>query len=331
VPAEGNRVDAAVDHRTDETGECRRLAEYLDLDAVGVMRTEAGRRRVSWWVAPGSGPLPLDIADALEGRAEGWVACPRGDDVVFARLTPRSSVRSVSALRAMLSSLAGEPGRTEDLAPEGGAPEDRLVLERTRWAYAIHDGLTQIVTAAVLELEWMARRVDLEPSTAAEALARSAVELRRALGEIRGMLAFLSQEEPTGEEPLEKLVQEVLERWRLPASWSVEGDTDAVPLPVLQAASSVIRESVANAAKHSASTDVAVKVHATRRSVEVQVEDRGRGFRPSETGPHDGHLGLEMMRRRVEEVRGTLDIESSPGRGTRVVARLPVGDEGDET
>jgi len=90
-------------------------------------------------------------------------------------------------------------------------------------------------------------------------------------------------------------------------------------------------ESVANAAKHSASTDVAVKVQATPRSVEVQVEDRGRGFGPSESGPHDGHLGLEMMRRRVEEVRGTLDIESSPGRGTRVVARLPVGDEGDET
>lgn len=324
-------MDAAVDHRTDETGECRRLAEDMHLDAVGVMRTEAGRRRVSWWVAPGSGPLPLDIEDALEGRAEGWIACPRGDDVVFARLTPRSSVRSVSALRAMLSSLAGAAGRTEDLAPAGAAPEDRLVLERTRWAYAIHDGLTQVVTAAVLELEWMARRVDLEPSTAAEALARSAVDLRRALDEIRGMLTFLSREEPIGEESLQELVQEVLERWRLPASWSVEGDTDAVPRPVLEAASSVIRESVANAAKHSASTDVAVKVQATPRSVEVQVEDRGRGFGPSETGPHDGHLGLEMMRRRVEEVRGTLDIESSPGRGTRVVARLPVGDEGDET
>lgn len=324
-------MDAAVDRGADETAECRRLAEFLDLDAVGVMRTEAGSRRVSWWVAPGSGPLPLDIADALEGRAEGWVACPRGDDVVFARLTPRSSVRSVSALRAMLSSLAGDAGRTDDLATDGVAPEDPQVRERTRWAYAIHDGLTQVVTAAVLELEWMARRVDIEPSRATEALARAALDLRRALDEIRGMLAILSPEEPDVEEPLERLVQQVLERWRLPASWSVEGDTDAVPRPILEAASSVIRESVANAAKHSASTDVAVKVHATRRSVEVQVEDRGRGFRPSETGRHDGHLGLEMMRRRVEEVRGTLDIESSPGRGTRVVARLPVGDEGDET
>jgi signal transduction histidine kinase len=94
---------------------------------------------------------------------------------------------------------------------------------------------------------------------------------------------------------------------------------------VLDAASSVIRESVANAAKHSASKDVAVRVHATRNGMEVRVEDGGQGFHSSGTGPHAGHLGLEMMRRRVAEVHGTLDIESSPGRGTRVVARLPVG------
>jgi signal transduction histidine kinase len=40
---------------------------------------------------------------------------------------------------------------------------------------------------------------------------------------------------------------------------------------------------------------------------------------------------MEMMRRRVAEVNGTLDIESSPGRGTQVVARLPVAKEGANT
>jgi signal transduction histidine kinase len=37
-----------------------------------------------------------------------------------------------------------------------------------------------------------------------------------------------------------------------------------------------------------------------------------------------------MMRRRVAELDGTLDIESSPGKGTRVVARLPVPEQGVE-
>jgi signal transduction histidine kinase len=317
-------VETAVVRGADETAECRRLAELLNLDAVGLMRTGASSRRIAWWAAPGSGPLPLHLDDVLEGRAQGWIACPRGDDVVFARLTPESSVRSVAALRGMLSSLAGQaPAAPDD-------SDDPYEKERTRWAYAIHDGLTQVVTASVLELEWMARRVELDPSQATAALAEAALELRRALEEIRRMLAALSPEGSPQEEPLELVVQKVLERWRLPASWSIEGDLDAVHGPVLEVASSVIREGVANAAKHSASNEVAVRVQATPQGVEVQVEDQGRGFQASSGELRDGHLGLEMMRRRVAEVRGTLDIESAPGRGTRVVARLPVEERGDE-
>ena len=317
-------METAVVRGADETAECRRLAELLNLDAVGLMRTGASSRRIAWWAAPGSGPLPLHLDDVLEGRAQGWIACPRGDDLVFARLTPESSVRSVAALRGMLSSLAGQaPAAPDD-------SDDSYAKERTRWAYAIHDGLTQVVTASVLELEWMARRVELDPSQATAALAEAALELRRALEEIRRMLAALSPEGSPQEEPLELVVQKVLERWRLPASWSIEGDLDAVHGPVLEVASSVIREGVANAAKHSASNEVAVRVQATPQGVEVQVEDRGRGFQASSGELRDGHLGLEMMRRRVAEVRGTLDIESAPGRGTRVVARLPVEERGDE-
>jgi signal transduction histidine kinase len=90
----------------------------------------------------------------------------------------------------------------------------------------------------------------------------------------------------------------------------------------------VIRESVANAAKHASGRGVAVAVRAARGVVEVTVEDHGTGFEPSNTGMRVGHLGLEMMRRRVAAVHGTLDIESAPGEGTRVVARLPVTEQG---
>ena len=62
--------------------------------------------------------------------------------------------------------------------------------------------------------------------------------------------------------------------------------------------------------------------------VEVTVEDHGKGFEPTNTGLRAGHLGLEMMRRRVATVHGTLDVKSAPGQGTRVVARLPVTEQG---
>ena len=209
------------------------------------------------------------------------------------------------------------------------APRDPLAKERTRLAYAIHDGLTQIVTASVLELEWLAHRVDVEPEEAHEILETAAAHLREALGEIRGILASLSPGHPGAADRLDDLVRDVLARWQLPASWSIEGDLHAVPAPVLEAASSVIRESVANAAKHSDSREVTVRVHVSRFGIDVRVEDHGRGFRPDEAGSGAGHLGLEMMHRRVAELNGTLDVQSSPGKGTRVVARLPVTEQGE--
>jgi signal transduction histidine kinase len=247
--------------------------------------------------------------------------CPRGDDLVFAHLTEGSSVRSVAALSAMLTSLAGDPEPAVELG--GVAPEDPIDRERARLAYAIHDGLTQVVTASVLELERHARRTDATPAEAADVLAAAAADLRKALEEIRGFLASLSPQTATPRQSIEEFVRDVMERWQLPASWSVEGDLQSIPDTVLDVASSVIRESVANAAKHSASAEVDVHVRATPDGVEVRVQDRGRGFRPV-AGLHDGHLGLEMLRRRVAEAHGTLDIESAPGKGTRVVARLPV-------
>jgi signal transduction histidine kinase len=271
--------------------------------------------------------VPLDRI--LEGSASGWIAFPRGDDLVFAHLTDGTPDRSVSTLSAMLTSLAGDEVE-EEVELGGVAPVDPIERDRARLAYAIHDGLTQVVTASILELEYHARRVDATPEEAVVALTEAATELRHALEEIRGVLASLSAHGTGSAQPLDELIQNVLDRWQLPASYSVEGDLTVVPKPVLDVAASVVREAVANAAKHSASDDVEVAVRATLGCLEVTVADGGRGFQPSSTGIHAGHLGLEMMRRRVAELDGTLDIESSPGKGTRVVARLPVPEQGVE-
>lgn len=222
----------------------------------------------------------------------------------------------------------GRDGAPDQVVDLGVAPVDPVERDRTRLAYAIHDGLTQVVTASVLELDWLTRQAATGPAEAVEALQAAAAHLREALAEIRGVLATLTPNDEGDPPSIEDLVREVTERWQLPATWSVEGDLHDVPEPILDAASSVIREGLANAAKHAHSREVRVRVQASHRSVEVSVEDHGRGFHPAGTGLHAGHLGLEMMRRRVAEVHGTLDVESAPGQGTRVVARLPVIEQG---
>ncbi len=312
-------METTLDHRTVDAERCRRVAKTLGLDAVGVVRSDAHGRTLAWWSAPGSPTLPLEVDGIVDGRVDGWLVVPSGDAVVVGRLGARSSSTSVVALRSLLADAAGNDA-------EPGPDVSALDAERSRWAYAIHDGMTQIVTSAVLDLEWRARQIEHDPEDAARVLTDAAAEMRSALDEIRGILAVVTPGgSPTDAQTLDEIVRGVSDRWHVPASWSVDGDLEAVPGPVLEAATSVIRESVVNAAKHSSTRRIAVHVAARPTEMEVSVEDTGRGFRPQETGA-SGHLGLAMMRRRVEELHGTLDIQSEPGRGTRVVARLPVGE-----
>jgi signal transduction histidine kinase len=313
-------VEATLDHRPVDAEQCRRLAQALRLDAVGVLHRDADGRSLTWWSEPGSPALPLDVESVVDGRIDGWIVAPAGTDVVVGRLTSRSSSASISALRSL---LGDERAPTE---ADNEQPDD-LEAERSRWAYAIHDGLTQVVTSAILDLEWRARQIDRDPADSAQALSDAATELRNALAEIREILAVVTpQSDEEAGAPLDQIVRQASERWHVPASWSLDGDLQGMPASVLDAATSVIRESVANAAKHSSTRRIAIHVAARPTEMEVSVEDTGRGFRPQEAAPTAGHLGLTMMRRRVEELHGTLDIESEPGRGTRVVARLPVGE-----
>ncbi|HEX9376465.1 MAG TPA: sensor histidine kinase [Actinomycetota bacterium] len=233
---------------------------------------------------------------------------------------------SHAAMRAV-AQLAG--GARAVIESRQSAVDTMMTRERTRWADELHDGLTQAVTTAVLELEAMERMIREDPRSAIEALAQSKSEIRKSLSELRALLFDLQRDsigDSRTEEPLTKYVNDVVKRWRLPARVTVTGDLREVPKPLLGAAYVVIREGLANAAKHAGGSTVTVWVNAVPDEVTVEVADTGRGFAAAAT-PEDGpgtHFGLGMMHRRVAEVGGTLDVQSSPGKGTKVVARLPV-------
>jgi signal transduction histidine kinase len=210
------------------------------------------------------------------------------------------------------------------------AIEARMLKERNRWAYEIHDGLTQAVTTAVLELEALGRQIENDPHEALKILAATRVEIRKSLSELRGILYDLSQDEKAGlelDEPLTKYVNDVVKRWRLPARVSITGDLQLVPKNLLGVAYVVIREALANAAKHAAAGSVTVAINATPTELKVEVGDTGRGFTGAGPGVGTGKsFGLDMIKKRVADVGGTVSVESSPGKGTRVVAHLPVGE-----
>jgi signal transduction histidine kinase len=213
------------------------------------------------------------------------------------------------------------------LRERGEAVATLVDQERSRLAHALHDGVTQSVTGAVLELEALAQRIERDPAEALTVLESCKLEMRQALAELREMLFGLARtQEDEASEALTESITDVARRWRLPARVAVEGDLSAVPGRVLSVAYVVIREALTNAAKHAASSNVTVTLSAGDDDLTVIVGDGGKGFtrRDVQIAREAKHMGLAMLKRRVAEIGGTLQVESRPGRGTRVIAELPL-------
>ena len=108
-------------------------------------------------------------------------------------------------------------------------------------------------------------------------------------------------------------------------------DVPATPHPVncliesaagLEAAYAIASEALANAAKHSGAPDAHVSLSVDADSLRIEVQDRGRGMVALPDA--DPHFGIRIMKARAEALGGSLDMTSTPGHGTTVVAVLPV-------
>jgi signal transduction histidine kinase len=88
----------------------------------------------------------------------------------------------------------------------------------------------------------------------------------------------------------------------------------------------IIQEALANAAKHAAATQLQIDVDTENGLLVLHVEDNGLGFELAETEQRLGH-GLLNMKMRANAVGGQLKVSSELGRGTRVLAYLPLNEK----
>jgi signal transduction histidine kinase len=89
----------------------------------------------------------------------------------------------------------------------------------------------------------------------------------------------------------------------------------------------VAQEAVANVRKHAAADRVRLTLQHAGEVLRLTIADNGRGFDPSDLaqdGPLGERVGLDGMHERLTLLGGQLTVESRPGRGTRVIAELPL-------
>jgi signal transduction histidine kinase len=210
------------------------------------------------------------------------------------------------------------------------AREAGVLDERQRMAREIHDTLAQGLTGIITQLQ-AAEQASEDPPERRRHFDAAVTLARESLSEARRSVHAL-RPEALEQARLGDALTGVARRWTersgVPAQVTVTGTVRPLSPEAESALLRTAQEALANVAKHAAATRAGVTLSYMDDEVVLDVRDDGRGFEPHRAPgapePSAG-FGLVAMRQRIEGVGGTLHVESEPGEGTAISARVPAG------
>ena len=235
--------------------------------------------------------------------------------------------------------LLGEAASTAALAIENGrleaelrarlealrASRARIVeagdAERRRLTRDLHDGAQQRLVSLKIDLQLARERVD-EPA-ARELLDRAVANADAAVEELRDLASGIHPA-VLAQRGLDAAIEALATRSPVPVEFETELG-GRLPSAVETAAYFVIAEALTNVAKYAGATHARVDVRRTGAELVVEVQDDGAGG-----AVLDGGSGLRGLADRVGALDGSLEVESAPGAGTLVRARVPLRSAPDE-
>lgn len=196
--------------------------------------------------------------------------------------------------------------------------------ERRRIAADIHDDSIQTVIALGMRLEMLANRTEDPEQSAELSSLRDDVEV--AIERLRRLI-FELQPPELREDGLAAALRLTLEHVKDDEGLLYEVDDRLSSEPAAVTATLIYRlaqEALMNVRKHAEATRVSVTLEEIDGAIRLTLRDDGIGFDADEAvRSRPGHLGLASMRERLEASGGSLQIVSSPGDGSTIVATLP--------
>ena len=246
--------------------------------------------------------------------------------VVFGEKVTEQSEQRREALDNLEKALVENAGLQAQLVTQ--AREAGVFEERQRMAREIHDTLAQGLTGIITQLEAADEAHD-RPSDRDRHLANAQRLARESLREARRSVEASmpsALESATLPEALTAIARPWSDLNGIPVDVTITGDVIALQPDVEVALLRTAQEALTNVAKHAAATRAGLTLSYMRDVVALDVRDDGVGFsvpdRPQPDGSGSG-FGLSGMRQRVARVAGSLAIESEPGGGTAISARVP--------
>jgi len=199
--------------------------------------------------------------------------------------------------------------------------------ERAHLARELHDGATQTMVSAKLQVESAVDQLEREHRAAPPALGRALARLKESLDEVRRISHRLRPamlDELGLPAALELLGREWDETHAHAMQVDILGTPFELPDEVKTALFRIAQEALANIAKHAQAREVAIALHFDADGVALRIADDGRGFEVEtvQLDPKRG-IGLRNMRERVASIGGRFEVHAAPGAGTVLDAVVP--------
>ncbi|HEY7076922.1 MAG TPA: sensor histidine kinase [Solirubrobacteraceae bacterium] len=224
----------------------------------------------------------------------------------------------VAAMRIFASRAAAELERRQQAAAlerSRARVIEAADSERRRVGRDLHDGAQQRLAAVSTLLKAAQRRIERgdEPI---EVLRLASDELGAAQTELRDLARGLHPV-ALSERGLRGALESLTAGSEVPIAFDV--DADGLPEPIELAAYFIVCEALTNARRYAAASAIRVRVAPVADALLVEIADDGAGGADPGSG-----TGLRGLVDRVDALGGRLELDSPPGAGTRVTARLPL-------
>ncbi|MEA4906434.1 MAG: PAS domain S-box protein [Anaerolineaceae bacterium] len=271
-------------------------------------------------------PLPPGGMVSAPIRADGR---PHGALVLFSERVESHKAEDIGLLAAIADQI-GVAVLNARLHQQ--AEHSAVMEERQRLARELHDSVTQSLYSVTLMAETGKRLMRGDNHSGTEAVLEQLGDTaQQSLREMR-LLVYELRPKVLESEGLLGAIQQRLDtveqRSGVQARMIVEGDYSALvtrlkALDVEQELYRIVQEALNNALKHARAANVAVILRADPAALDLEVKDDGCGFEMSQLAENRG-VGMSSMQERIQRLGGRLEIQSSPGEGTRVQAWVPM-------
>jgi PAS domain S-box-containing protein len=203
--------------------------------------------------------------------------------------------------------------------------ELEMERERDRIGMDLHDGIMQEIYASGLTLELALGDLEEDPALAGEGIEKAIEQLHAVIRNIRSYIFDLRPREFSGNlvSALAELAREFRQNTQIATVDILPDKLPDIATERAVAVYHIVHEGLSNVRKHANASEVALTAYVVDGVVKVEVSDNGEGFDISQELPQV-HRGLRNMTARARVAGARLNIDSAPGKGTRLQIELPV-------